>query len=101
MSRASDRIPDLPPTRELSPDQQADRAKYSPIPNIKGIGGGVDYVLKAFNVEVTDSYLRRAVSQRRLERHEICHVIHFSERDLYDFIVLGTRKNDDSSKVSA
>jgi hypothetical protein len=100
MSRDFDRIPGAATTaRELTPDQQAERAKYSPIPNIKGIEAGIEHIRDKFGVDVTESYLRRAVSQGRLARHEICHTIHFSERDLYDFIVLGTRKND--SKVSA
>lgn len=92
MSRSSDRSPNLAPHRSPPPEQQVERMNYSAIPNNKGIERGVERTFELFKVEVTPSYLRRAVDQRRLARHEIGHTIHFSDRDLYDFIVLGTRK---------
>lgn len=76
----------------LSPEQQTERLQYSTSPNIKGIDAAVQRVYTLFGVEVTEHYLRRAITKRRLQRHEIGHVIHFSDRDLYDFIVLSTKK---------
>lgn len=77
---------------KLTPAQQAQRMSYSDLPNIRGIDAAVEFIKDRFGIEVTTHYLWRAKAQGRLARHEICHVIHFSERDLYDFIVLGTRK---------
>lgn len=78
--------------QKISTEQQAERLQYSSNPNIKGIDTAVKRISELFGVEVTEYYLRRAITKRRLQRHEICHVIHFSDRDLYDFIVLGTKK---------
>jgi len=78
----------------LNPEQQQERLQYSTSPNIKGIDVAVHRVYKLFGVEVTEHYLRRAITKRRLQRHEIGHVIHFSDRDLYDFIVLSTKKSN-------
>ena len=77
---------------ELTPEDQATRLTYSDIPNIKSIDGAIERIRELFGVDVTEHFLRRAIRQRRLPRHEIGHVLHFSERNLYDFIVLGTRK---------
>jgi hypothetical protein len=63
------------------------------------MGSAVKRIKELFGVDVTEYYLRRAITNRRLARHEICHVIHFSDRDLYDFIVLGTRKSDTPANV--
>ncbi|WP_211281520.1 hypothetical protein [Mycobacterium szulgai] len=76
----------------MTAEQQEARITYSASPNIKGMGAAVKRIYELFGVEVTEYYLRRAITKRRLQRHEICHVIHFSDRDLYDFIVLGTKK---------
>jgi hypothetical protein len=73
---------------------------YSEIPNIPKLSGAVRTIHHLFGVEVTEHYVRRAVDNRRLARHEIGHVIHFSERDLYDFIVLGTRKSDEPTPAA-
>lgn len=92
MSRIPDRAPVVVAGRELSPDEQAERAKYSAIPNIPGMDGAVSFIGNRLKIEVTDHFLRRAITQRRLARHEIGHRLFFSERDLFDFIVVGTRK---------
>lgn len=80
--------------RGLTQDEKIQLEKYSEIPNVKGIDAAVERIHDLFGVKVTDHYLRRAVSRGRLDRHEIGHVIHFSDRDLYLFIVLGTRKSN-------
>lgn len=77
---------------QLSPEQQQERLQYSPIPNNKGLAGGVKRIKEQHGVEVTEHYLRRAITNRRINRHQICRLIYFSDRDLYDFIVLSTRK---------
>jgi hypothetical protein len=92
MSRINDHAPVTVAGRELSPDEQAERAKYSTIPNIPGMDGAVSFVAEKFEIDVSEHMLRRAITQRRLARHEIGHALYFSARDLYDFIVLGTRK---------
>jgi hypothetical protein len=78
--------------RELTPDQEAERVKYSLTLNIKGMSGAVEFIKNRWNVEVNEHYLRRAITQRKLARHDIAHNLYFSERDLFDFIVAGTRK---------
>ncbi len=79
-------------------DEPPERMSFSDHPNVKGVAGAVQRIYELFGVTVTEHYIRRAVSRHRLVRHEICHQIHFSDRALYDFIVIGTRKN---SKVGA
>ncbi|WP_139273291.1 hypothetical protein [Mycobacterium paraffinicum] len=76
----------------LRPEQQYERLQYSTSPNVKGIDAAVQRIHALFGVQVTEHYLRRAITKRRLQRHEIGHVIHFSDRDLYEFIVLNTKK---------
>lgn len=101
MSRITEGAPVIAASRELTVDEQAERSKYSTIPNVPGIDGAVAFVDKEFEIKVTEHYLRRAITQRRLARHEIGHSLYFSARDLYDFIVLGTRKTTGRREMKA
>jgi hypothetical protein len=83
---------------ELTSDEKAERDKYSPIPNIPRVTGAVDWICKDLRIEVTEHYIRRYTNNKKLASHVIGHVVHYSERDLYDFIVLGTRRESTSAK---
>jgi hypothetical protein len=97
------RTPNLPPPqgtrrpvplhRDWTPQEQAEREQYPPMPCVAGVDGAVHYVHNAFGIEVTRYYIRRLVNDRRLVRHVIGHRVHFAPRDLYDAIVLNTRRN--------
>ena len=93
-------VPIRPANDKPSEITNPERIKYSEAPNIKGMGAAVKRIDELFGVEVTEYYLRRAITNRRLARHEICHVIHFADRELYDFIVLGTRKTDSAARTN-
>ncbi|WP_310779148.1 hypothetical protein [Mycobacterium sp. Z3061] len=101
MSRNTDAASITVAGRPLTVDEQDERSKYSAIPNIPGVDGAVAFIATDLRIEVTPHYLRRAITQRRLARHEIGHKIHFSARDLYDFIVLGTRKTEERISADA
>lgn len=81
------------PKRDFMPDEQAERLKYDDAPKHVGLPAIAERVNELFGVKVTTHYLRRATNSRKLAFNEICHKIHCSDRQLYDFIVLGTRKH--------
>ena len=87
-------------SQSSSNDEQPGRLSYSEVPNNKGLNGGVNRIRELFKLSVTPHYLRRAITNRRLNRHEIGHMLYFSDRDLYDFIVLGTRKSDEPNPAA-
>jgi hypothetical protein len=58
-------------TRELTADEKAKVESYSERPNIRGIDEAIKKIKELFDVVVNESYIRRAVSQGRLDRHEM------------------------------
>ncbi|QQW35236.1 hypothetical protein [Mycobacterium marinum] len=76
----------------ITPDEQAERSSYSSSPNIKGLEHAVTRIKELFGVDVTIRYLRSAITQGRLNRHYIAHHVYLSDQNLYDFIVLGTKR---------
>lgn len=80
------------PKYGLTAEEQAKRLEYDDSPKHAGIGCYRRSNQRAFEVKVTTHFLRRATNSRKLEFNLICHKIHCSDRQLYDFIVLGTRQ---------
>jgi hypothetical protein len=52
----------------------------------------VAFARESLRVEVSTHYIRRAVSTHRLARHIVGHRQRFTPRDLYDLIVLESRR---------
>lgn len=88
--RFSSAAPDLD---ALTDEQRAAREKFDPMHFSKGVVAAAQRVGELFpGVEVGEHYIRRATNHGKLASHFIAHVVHYSDRDLFDFIVLGTRR---------
>lgn len=88
----SKRVNETIPLIQIALDAQAERSAYSSSPNIKGLEQAVKRIKELFGVDVTVRYLRSAITQGRLNRHYIAHHVYLSDQNLYDFIVLGTKR---------
>lgn len=76
----------------LTPEEARERLRYDDAPCHRGLQSIADRIEERWGVKVTTHYLRRATNSKKLNYHIIGHVIHCSDRQLYDFIILGTRK---------
>lgn len=84
------------------PDEvKAERTTYSTSPNNRGLDGAAKRIGELFGIEVTTRFVKFHTEQsRKLACHKISGNRFYSDRDLYDLIVIGTRQ-DDREAVSA
>ena len=87
--------------RELTQEEAARRAGYPDDRLYGGIEAISDRVLELFNVKVTPNYIRDNIEVRKLRSRIIRHKVYCSDRDLYDFIILGNPAREAEGEVSA
>jgi len=76
-------------------DLKTDRATYSASPNNRGLDGAAARIRELFRVDVTASFVKLHTEQtRKLAYHKISGNRWYSDRDLFDLIVVGTRQDD-------
>lgn len=78
---------------ELSPEEKATRENYSSERFSKGPKRAAERANELFGIEVSEHFIRRATHKKQLAYNVIAHCVHYSDRQLYDFIVLSTRRN--------
>jgi hypothetical protein len=80
------------PASEWTAEEQAERLRYSTLPEIAGIDGAVEFARDVLRVEVSSHYIPRAVGTHRLARHVVGHRQRFCPRDLFTLVVLESRR---------
>lgn len=87
------------PVAYAIPDElKAERESYSTSPNNRGLDGAAARIRELFGVDVTASFVKFHTEQtRKLAYHKLSGNRHYSDRDLYDLIVIGTRQDDQTA----
>jgi hypothetical protein len=83
----------------LTPEEQTERATFSPIKFCKGSQKAAQRAHELFGVEVSEHFIRRATFRKknRLGHRVIGGVAHYSDQHLYDFFIVGTRHTETQS----
>lgn len=79
---------------QLTAEEKALREQFSATQLSKGFAKGAERANELFGVEVSEHYIRRATYWKktpRLNYRVIGNTIYYSDRDLFDFFLVGHR----------
>lgn len=90
---------------EIPNDLKDERANYSAVPNIKGMDDAAKRIRELFGYgekDVTPSFIKFHTERtKKLAYHKIGGNRYYSDRDLFDLMLAGTRLSSQNQAVSA
>jgi hypothetical protein len=77
----------------LTPEEKAKRETFSNEKFSKGPKRAAERANELFGISISEHFIRRATYKNKLAYNVIAHCVHYSDQQLYDFLVLSTRRN--------